>query len=207
MIIYRTAFDEIQSSTVLVWFALDYFADLIYLMDILIHFRTGGWWHWWRIPNLTETQLCILASKVNTVVPQIDYSAVSPQLCRFLENQIFHILISIFIIRILGGWSATDRNIETAAALYEHNHILHRSSVSTPARLPLSLTGFPVHAQGVQACQNLQILGVSGPDRAPHQLSQSVPAVQFNALPVGGLPLECLHILCHSQRNRFWLCK
>ena len=41
VIIYRTAFDEIQRSTVLIWFALDYFADFIYLMDILIHFRTG----------------------------------------------------------------------------------------------------------------------------------------------------------------------
>ena len=41
VIIYRTSFDEIQSSTVLIWFALDYFADFIYLMDILIHFRTG----------------------------------------------------------------------------------------------------------------------------------------------------------------------
>ena len=41
VIIYRTAFDEIQRSTVLIWFSLDYFADFIYLMDILIHFRTG----------------------------------------------------------------------------------------------------------------------------------------------------------------------
>ena len=41
VIIYRTSFDEIQRSTVLIWFALDYFADFIYLMDILIHFRTG----------------------------------------------------------------------------------------------------------------------------------------------------------------------
>ena len=41
VIIYRTAFDEIQASTVLIWFSLDYLADFIYLMDILIHFRTG----------------------------------------------------------------------------------------------------------------------------------------------------------------------
>ena len=41
VIVYRTAFDEIQGSTVLIWFSLDYFADFIYLMDILIHFRTG----------------------------------------------------------------------------------------------------------------------------------------------------------------------
>ena len=41
VIIYRTAFDEIQRSTVLIWFSLDYFADFVYIMDILIHFRTG----------------------------------------------------------------------------------------------------------------------------------------------------------------------
>ena len=41
VIIYRTAFDEIQASTVLIWFSLDYLADFVYLMDILIHFRTG----------------------------------------------------------------------------------------------------------------------------------------------------------------------
>ena len=117
------------------------------------------------------------------------------------------ILWIFYFFRLLGGWSAADRDTETATALYEHNHILHRSAVPAPPGLPISLAGFPVHAQSVQACQNLQILGVSGPDGAPHQLSQSVPPVQFNALPVGGLSLECLHILCHSQRNWFWFGK
>ncbi|XP_066143480.1 cyclic nucleotide-gated channel rod photoreceptor subunit alpha isoform X2 [Euwallacea fornicatus] len=41
VIIYRFAFREIDSSTILVWFCLDYFADFLYLMDILVHFRTG----------------------------------------------------------------------------------------------------------------------------------------------------------------------
>ena len=42
VIIYRTAFDEITTSTILIWFLLDYLADFVYLMDILIHFRTGA---------------------------------------------------------------------------------------------------------------------------------------------------------------------
>ncbi|XP_050302221.1 cyclic nucleotide-gated cation channel alpha-3 isoform X2 [Anthonomus grandis grandis] len=41
VIIYRFAFREIDSNTILVWFCLDYFADFLYLMDILVHFRTG----------------------------------------------------------------------------------------------------------------------------------------------------------------------
>ena len=51
MIIYRTAFDEIQGSTVLIWFSLDYLADFIYLMDILIHFRTGMQGSWGKSSN------------------------------------------------------------------------------------------------------------------------------------------------------------
>ncbi|XP_023346490.1 cGMP-gated cation channel alpha-1, partial [Eurytemora carolleeae] len=38
VIIFRTAFSEITGDTVVVWFSLDYIADFLYLMDILIHF-------------------------------------------------------------------------------------------------------------------------------------------------------------------------
>lgn len=41
VMVYRFAFQEITWDTILVWFALDYFADLIYVVDILFHFRTG----------------------------------------------------------------------------------------------------------------------------------------------------------------------
>ncbi|VEN45137.1 unnamed protein product, partial [Callosobruchus maculatus] len=41
VIIYRFAFREIDSNTIVVWFCLDYFADFLYLVDILFHFRTG----------------------------------------------------------------------------------------------------------------------------------------------------------------------
>lgn len=41
IISYRYAFDEITSDTVVFWFTLDYTADLIYLLDLLISFRTG----------------------------------------------------------------------------------------------------------------------------------------------------------------------
>ncbi|XP_066973366.1 cyclic nucleotide-gated channel alpha-3 isoform X5 [Macrobrachium rosenbergii] len=41
VMVYRFAFQEITKDTILVWFLLDYFADLIYVIDILFHFRTG----------------------------------------------------------------------------------------------------------------------------------------------------------------------
>lgn len=40
-IIYRCAFQEIKESTVVTWFALDYFADFLYILDIAVNFRTG----------------------------------------------------------------------------------------------------------------------------------------------------------------------
>ncbi|XP_042235800.1 cyclic nucleotide-gated cation channel alpha-3-like [Homarus americanus] len=41
VMVYRFAFQEITRNSILVWFLLDYFADLIYVLDILFHFRTG----------------------------------------------------------------------------------------------------------------------------------------------------------------------
>lgn len=38
---YRFAFREIDDSTVTVWFIFDYAADIIYLNDIFVNFRTG----------------------------------------------------------------------------------------------------------------------------------------------------------------------
>lgn len=38
---YRFAFQEINYDTVALWFALDYSADLIYLLDVIVNFRTG----------------------------------------------------------------------------------------------------------------------------------------------------------------------
>uniref|UniRef100_T1JLX7 Cyclic nucleotide-binding domain-containing protein n=1 Tax=Strigamia maritima TaxID=126957 RepID=T1JLX7_STRMM len=40
-IVYRFSFQEIDKDTLLPWFCLDYFADLLYILDIVFHFRTG----------------------------------------------------------------------------------------------------------------------------------------------------------------------
>ncbi|CAH8437617.1 Cyclic nucleotide-gated cation channel alpha-3 [Schistosoma haematobium] len=41
VIIYRFAFNEINQQTVIFWLTLDYFADLLYLIDMTISLRTG----------------------------------------------------------------------------------------------------------------------------------------------------------------------
>ena len=41
VIIYRFAFEEISRKNMALWFTLDYFADLLYILDIAFHFRTG----------------------------------------------------------------------------------------------------------------------------------------------------------------------
>lgn len=41
VLIYRFAFQEITSDTLVMWLCLDYFCDLIYVLDIAFHFRTG----------------------------------------------------------------------------------------------------------------------------------------------------------------------
>lgn len=41
VIIFRFSFAEITWETLLIWFSLDYLMDLIYLLDIIFHFRTG----------------------------------------------------------------------------------------------------------------------------------------------------------------------
>jgi len=37
----RFSFAEITLDTLVIWFSLDYLMDLIYFLDILVHFRTG----------------------------------------------------------------------------------------------------------------------------------------------------------------------
>jgi hypothetical protein len=37
----RFSFAEITKDTIAIWFSLDYLMDLIYLLDIVFHFRTG----------------------------------------------------------------------------------------------------------------------------------------------------------------------
>ena len=104
--------------------------------------------------------------------------------------------------RISGGRSAADWLRQAAPALHQHHNFLHWPPLSSPPGLPLSLSRLPVHVAAVSPGEDLQVLGVAGPDWEAHQLSQPVPAGLSDALPAGGLSLECLYLLCHSQGHR-----
>lgn len=41
VIVYRFAFEEINRGNMIIWFSMDYTMDLIYVLDIAFHFRTG----------------------------------------------------------------------------------------------------------------------------------------------------------------------
>ena len=101
--------------------------------------------------------------------------------------------------RISGGRSAADWLRQAAPALHQHHNFLHWPPLSSPPGLPLSLSRLPVHVAAVSPGEDLQVLGVARPDGEAHQLSQPVPAGLSDALPAGGLSLECLYLLCHSQ--------
>ena len=168
VIIYRTSFDEIQRSTVLIWFALDYFADFIYLMDILIHFRTG------KKPGLRHCQWSIVLCQgpIFSLSGQSNYKSTSTQI-----NERLSYFTASKHFRLPGGWSSADRNSEATPTLHEHHNILHRPVVLVTPGRPLLVPQLSVHVEDLPSCQNLPILGIFGQDRAPHQLSQSLPFV------------------------------
>ena len=41
VMMFRFAFQEINKDSIVIWFCLDYFADFVYILDIVFHFRTG----------------------------------------------------------------------------------------------------------------------------------------------------------------------
>ena len=40
---FRACFDELQSDHVMLWLVLDYSADVLYGLDLLVRARTGEW--------------------------------------------------------------------------------------------------------------------------------------------------------------------
>jgi len=105
VIIYRTAFDEIQRSTVLIWFALDYFADFIYLMDILIHFRTG-----YLEDGVLQTETIKLRQHyMNTTTFYIDLLCLLPLDFLYLSLDFQSMLRVCRLVKIYRFWEFLDR--------------------------------------------------------------------------------------------------
>lgn len=104
--------------------------------------------------------------------------------------------------RLPGGRGAADGRNEAAAALHELDDILHRLPVPAAAGLFIPVNRFQFDFALLSPRENLSILGVHGPHRAPHQLPEPVPLRGAHPLPAGDLPLERVPVPHHLQEQR-----
>ncbi|XP_060518819.1 cyclic nucleotide-gated channel rod photoreceptor subunit alpha [Cylas formicarius] len=105
VIIYRFAFREIDANTILVWFCLDYFADFLYLMDILVHFRTG-----YLEDGVLQTDAVKLRQHyMNSTTFYIDCLCLLPLDFLYLSIGFNSILRSFRLVKIYRFWAFMDR--------------------------------------------------------------------------------------------------
>ncbi|XP_022918672.1 cyclic nucleotide-gated channel rod photoreceptor subunit alpha isoform X2 [Onthophagus taurus] len=105
VIIYRFAFQEINRETILVWFCLDYFADFIYLVDIMFHFRTG-----YLEDGVLQTDSTKLRHHyMNSTTFYIDCLCLLPLDFLYLSIGFNSILRSFRLVKIYRFWAFMDR--------------------------------------------------------------------------------------------------
>ncbi|XP_024084421.1 cyclic nucleotide-gated cation channel alpha-3 isoform X2 [Cimex lectularius] len=105
VIIYRFAFQEINRDSILVWFCLDYFADFLYLVDILFHFRTG-----YLEDGVLQTDSGKLRTYyMNSTTFYIDCLCLLPLDCLYLSIGFNSILRSFRLVKIYRFWAFMDR--------------------------------------------------------------------------------------------------
>lgn len=88
------------------------------------------------------------------------------------------------------GRRITNRRGKVAGSLHELYYILHRLSLPATARLPLSINRIQLHLAFVQTCENIQVLGLHGPNRETYELSELVQIDEFNSLFISDISLE-----------------
>ncbi|CAH0557075.1 unnamed protein product [Brassicogethes aeneus] len=105
VIIYRFAFREIDANTLLVWFCLDYFADFLYLVDIVFHFRTG-----YLEDGVLQTDSTKLRNHyMNSTTFYIDCLCLLPLDFLYLSVGFNSILRSFRLVKIYRFWAFMDR--------------------------------------------------------------------------------------------------
>jgi cyclic nucleotide gated channel alpha 3 len=105
VIIYRFAFQEINGETLLVWFCLDYFSDILYLVDILFHFRTG-----YLEDGVLQTDSSKLRQHyMNSTTFYIDCLCLLPLDFLYLSIGFNSILRSFRLVKIYRFWAFMDR--------------------------------------------------------------------------------------------------
>ncbi|XP_044014284.1 uncharacterized protein LOC122856613 isoform X2 [Aphidius gifuensis] len=105
VIIYRFAFQEINGGTLLVWFCLDYFSDLLYVVDIVFHFRTG-----YLEDGVLQTDAVKLRNHyMNSTTFYIDCLCLLPLDFLYLSIGFNSILRSFRLVKIYRFWAFMDR--------------------------------------------------------------------------------------------------
>jgi len=74
--------------------------------------------------------------------------------------------------------------------------------VPVAVRLPLPVHRVQLDPPIISDSEDLPVLGVHGPDRAAHQLSEPHPVRQPHPLPVGDIPLERVSLPHNLQKQR-----
>lgn len=105
VIIYRFAFQEITFETLHAWFTLDYLADLIYILDIAVHFRTG----FLEEGVLQTDSLKLRQHYINSTMFYIDCLCLLPLDCLYLSIGFNSILRCFRLVKIYRFWAFLDR--------------------------------------------------------------------------------------------------
>jgi cyclic nucleotide gated channel alpha 3 len=105
VLIYRFAFQEITRESLAVWFCLDYFSDLLYLLDIAVHFRTG-----YLEDGVLQTDATKLRHHyMNSTTFYIDCLCLLPLDFLYLSIGFNSILRSFRLVKIYRFWAFMDR--------------------------------------------------------------------------------------------------
>jgi hypothetical protein len=105
VIIYRFAFEEISASTMAIWLTLDSVADLIYVLDIGFHFRTG----FLEEGVLQADALKLRQHYMNSTMFYVDCLCLLPLDFLYLSIGFFSILRAFRLVKIYRFWSFLDR--------------------------------------------------------------------------------------------------
>ncbi len=105
VLIYRFAFEEINSENMAIWFTLDYFADLIYIMDIAFHFRTG----YLEDGVLQTDSVKLRLHYLNSTVFYIDCLCLLPLDFLYLSIGFKSMLRCFRLVKIYRFWTFLDR--------------------------------------------------------------------------------------------------
>ena len=105
VLVYRSAFDEINATNLTIWLTLDYVADLIYILDILFNIRTG-----YLDDGVLQTESAKLRRHyMNSTIFYIDCLCLLPLDILYLSFGYKSMLRCSRLVKIYRFWEFLDR--------------------------------------------------------------------------------------------------